>query len=690
MLNLATRVGVSIGEPDQPQHVAVVREPTTGAMLRTKGRLYMLVDVEDPSPQAHEVAAEAAGVLRDVYFYDLSAGIEVSLRRAVLDANKRARGKLRGGARLHLVCVVLCRNELYVARVGAGEAFVVRRARLFVPGTAAGELTDYAFRVRRASPPPLGAESEVVVSIWRAQAEPGDTLVLTVGRLVDVIGPDELKSAVVTLHPSASAQALRERFAAAVSGRAVPGLLVVEVAPLAAAPRVRPQAPTEPVQDAEADQIAERIRGRVDTLSAGWRGIGAQVRRVLRPTQHRIITWVAVILALLPRPRTPFPRATEIAAVRALRRRRVTIALAIALLLASSGVLGLAYADFQEARASGNVALSLLRARQEVDAARAAASQQPPDVSAARERLERAERLLDEVASAKRADSKEVADLRAQIAELREKLTSVLLDLAKLDPKSAPTSMDYALKDVLYITDPGPAKLWRIPSQDPGNSVVLAQRGAAEGIATPKLVATANDVVYALDDALRLFRYEGQTRREILIKDKKFTDPVDFAVFSNNLYVLDRPSGQVWKYEPTSDGQYGAPAIAYLERPLAPGAARSLAVDGEIWVANDAGQVLRYRRGSGVTAAQLEFAIRWRGEPANAMAIQAKEGQGRKLWILDTKARRVIEVAKDGAEEARVALPSELPEPTAFVVVEELGYVVSLHGTRLARTDLAR
>ncbi len=49
-----------------------------------------------------------------------------------------------------------------------------------------------------------------------------------------------------------------------------------------------------------------------------------------------------------------------------------------------------------------------------------------------------------------------------------------------------------------------------------------------------------------------------------------------------------------------------------------------------------------------------------------------------------------ILLAKDGSEVARVALPAELPEASGFVVLEEIGQVVTLHGTRLARTDLAR
>src|SRR5439155_606123 len=170
----------------------------------------------------------------------LSGGIEVSLRRAILAANKRARSRRRGDETLHLACAVLCRNEIYTAKVGDGEVFLVRRARLFVPGTGPGELADYSHHAGRSAAPSLGAEDEIVVAIWREQAQPGDTLVLTVSHLVETVGPDDLKTTVLTLHPSTAAAELRDRASAAAPGGA-PGVLVIEVAPLTAVPRVRPQ-----------------------------------------------------------------------------------------------------------------------------------------------------------------------------------------------------------------------------------------------------------------------------------------------------------------------------------------------------------------------------------------------------------------------------------------------------------------
>jgi len=686
-LELATKVGASIGEPEHPRHVAVVREPTTAATLRTKGRLFVLVHVEDQGIHGREIAVQAAEALRDEYYYDLSAGIDISLRRAISGANRRARARLRLGESLHLACAVLCRNEIYAAKVGQAEIFLVRRARLFVPGASRGELTDYAYRSARASSAPLGADSEVALNVWREETEPGDVLILSVIRLAEVLGADGLKNAVLTLPPASAATDLHDRFGAA-SGRAAPGILIVEVASRAAAARVRP--PTPAVEDPEVVRIAERMQHHVDAAEERGRGFGRAWRGTLAAVARPFIIALAVVLSLLPRGRASLPRAADVSAVRAVQRRRLTIALAAMLILASGGVGVLAYTDFLDASASGNVALSLLRAKQEFDAASLAAAKQPPDVSGAREHLENADKFLNEAASSRRADATEVGKLRNDIAQLRAQLTTILLDLNQLDAKAAPTLMDYGQKDIAFIADPGAAKVWRVPTAQPQSAAAFTQQGAPEGVGAPAIVTLAGDVVYVMDRDARLFRYDGDKKRELLIKDRKFTKPVGVAVFSQNVYVLDGPSGQVWKYEPSADGQYSSPAIAFLDRPLAPGTARSIAVDGDVWVVTTDGKLHRYHRQSGQTASELDVAIRWQGNPAHVDAVQAKEGQGRKLWILDAAARRVVQIAKDGVEEARIALPAELPPPSAFIVVEESGYIVTLHGTRLARTDLPR
>lgn len=683
----ATKVGVSVGDGDHPAHVAVVREPSTGETLRTKGRLYVLVEVAGRDGAAREAALEAAEVVRDEYYYDRSAGIEVSLRRAILQGNKRARLKLRGvDAGLHLACVVLCRNEAYAARVGAAEVFLVRRARLFVPGAFPGELTDYAYRGSSSPSPPFGSQSDLLVSVWREQIELGDVLLLAGTKTVEGLGAEPLKSAAVTLHPSAAARQLAERYRSQ-AGKGQEAVIVVEVAPKVA------EARGEAVRmgEAEVEDLTERIRERIDAVWRRRPRVGGAVAAVLGVFARPLAGILAVFLAFLPRRAPPLPRAADVAALQAARRRRVTAVLSVLLVLISGSVLYFAYVDYQDAREIAVAAQAIIRAEQHVAAARVAAGKTPPDASAARVRLEQAEVALVEAERVPKADRRRIAELRASIAELREKLTTVIADLAKADAKSRPASIDYN-QNGLYVADAGAAKLWRVVL-DSREVRLLAQKGQA-GLGTPSLIATFGEVVYALDDQGRLFRYEGDSRREVPLREKTAKEPVDMSFFATgpvpNLYVLDRANGQVWKYEPSADGQYALPPIAFLAQSLAPGAVRSLAVDQDVWVITEDGQLLRFRRqGGAATASRLEFAVRWSGETPRLTAVQARENQ-RNVYLLDAAARRVIQISRDGRELERIALPAELPEPTAFIVIEDQSIVLSLHGTRIARTDFPR
>ncbi len=683
--SFTTKVGSTADVRPSRGEAVVVHEPETGATLRTKGRLYLLCEVSPPGP-AVAVAREVAQLAEQEYYHDLSAGIEVSLRRALRQANRRAAQRLRDhrGATLHVACVVVVNTEIYGARIGAAQVFLVRRARLFLPGGEPGELADFVHRTTPRDAGSLGTEPDVLPKVWRQRIEPGDTLVLASGALVEGFGADELKSAAVTLHPSAAAAHVHNRAVAdGVVGS--DGAIFIELSRGGAAGRLAPE--PAPVVEPDEVVIAERIRSGVDAVWRRRPRIGALVRRVTAPVTRLGGTAVGVGVELLPRRRAALPRHPDTARERSRRQRRAVSLLAILLLLASVAVGAVAYRDYESTRAERDYRLSMLAAGDLITSAHALVTRTPPDPETARSRLLSASGKLDQAAAYPLADRDQITALRTDIGSLIDRIDGVAFDTSRLDAASRPTAL-IGTANGLYVADPGAGRVWHIFG-DPLQTAIIMQTGTG-GVGAPVTLTSAGATVYALDAAGRLWMSAGDQVADVTPPDAStWGERPMLATFGTNLYVFQPAKGALLKYE-SPDGRSFDAAIPYLAQPLAPGSVVSLAVNADVWLATTDGQIQRFRRDPlKGTVARIDFTPRWSGPAVRPTLIQALETQ-QDVYLLDGAARVVVELAQDGREIARYALPPALPPATAFYVSEATGVAYTLHGTKIAATSIQR
>ena len=686
--SFVTKVGSTAGlRPNSPD-VAVVSEPTLGATLRTKGRFYFLCEVAPAAAPAGQLAREVADLARQEYYYDLSAGIEVSLRRALRQANRRAAQRLRdqrGRVTLHCACAVFVNNELYASRIGAARVFLVRRARLFLPGDQPGELADFVHRTTTREAASLGVEADVLPDVWRQTIEPGDTLILAAGALTERLGAEALKNAAVTLHPRAAAEHIHNRaIADGVAGSDAALFIEITAAP-AAAERLR--AEPAPLPEAEEVVIAETIRSRLDWIWRRRPHLGRAIEAAAAPATRAVGKGVAVGLELMPRRSTALPRHPDTARQRSRRQRRAASLLAVVLLLVAGGIGALAYRDYAAQRVGGDYTLAIIAVENDLSSARRSADRKPPDVDAARDRLTHAQAKLDEAARSPIADQAKVAALRDELAKIDDDITGVVVDLARVLPGAKPAAIVGNLNG-LYVTDPGVGRLWRIFGDPAQTGVVLAQ--GARDVGVPRLVATFGDAVYALDDQQHLWRAQGDKVADVTPDAAADTwkSVASFSVFAANLYVLDAASGQVWKHESSDGIDFDRNRVqGYLETAVAPNAAASLAVDGDVWIVTTAGEVIRYRRlTTSFMATRVDFTARW-AEPVRPAAIQAIDVQ-RSIYFLDAQGKKVIQMGRDGREVARFNLPTTLPAPNGFYVSEGGRAIYTLHGSKIVVTEL--
>jgi len=693
-VSLATKIGTTAelrpGTPD----VIVASEPTLGATLRTKGRFYFLCEVAREHGNAGgDVAKEVADLARQEYYYDLSAGIEVSLRKALRQANRRASQRLRdqrGRVALHCACAVVVNNELYAARIGAAQVFLVRRARLFLPGDEPGELADFVHRTTTREADSLGGVADVLPDVWRQSIEPGDTLILASGALVEGLGAEALKNAAITLHPRAAAEHINNRAVADGVVGSVAAIFIEVSAATGGAGRVVPEPPSP---EATEVLIAEGIRSRFESVWRRRPKVTQAIGAAAVPAAKAMGKTVAIGFELMPRRAAPLPRRPDTARARSRRQRRAASLLAVLLLLVAGGIGALAYRDYQQNRVTGDYALAILSIEGDISAAERAADRKPPDNELARQRIDHARLGLEEAARSPAAVEARIAALRDQISTLDDRISGVVVDLARVTgtnglpiaPDAKPTALVGTVSG-LYAADPGAGRLWRIFG-DPTQVASALTKGTV-GVASPRLVSNLGDVLYSLDDQQHLWRVEGTGVADVTPEDSATWKSVEaLAVFVANLYILDGTSGQVWKQE-SFPGTPFQRAVGYLTEPIPTGTGRSLAVDQDIWIVTTQGDILRFRRlTTSFTATRVEYVPRWTGVPIKPTAVQAIDVQ-RAIYFLDAPNRVVVQMTRDGGEMARFPLPANLPAPSAFYVSEGLRTIYTIHGSKVVATEL--
>ena len=320
---------------DSPDTLVVV-EPSVGSVARSKGHLYLLVTSRTSSRHALEATRLAAETIRNEYYYDESAGIRVCLQKAIATANKRLVHQAdrlglkspEGNGPIGVGVAVVRGSEMYVATVGPAEAYLIRQARL-------STLPDPH---RERGLPSSGLEPDV----WRGEISVGDSLVLVSPNIVARLGADELKDAMLTLHPQSAMEHLHARFVAA-DGSGSDGAIAFEATEVAPTTRARTLVPVRPAEPLAGAPDRSPIPLADNVQAAGGRGHGRRRQRQGRRRWRASSGSWPGLHDFMPRRKPAYRRVTPLASRRETQRRAAVAALA---LVAVVGGLGLAVYAF--------------------------------------------------------------------------------------------------------------------------------------------------------------------------------------------------------------------------------------------------------------------------------------------------------------------------------------------------------
>lgn len=621
-----------------------VTEPSTGSKTRTKGILHLIVASTLLGPRAREATTLVSELIRHEYYYDESAGVPVCLEKAVKSASRRLRNSRQSAGMppgaLSVGLAVVRNSELYLATVGSVDAYLVRSARLLAP--------------ERRSAPGLPADDSLRLDVWRGELAPGDVLILASRNLTETIGTDELRNAVLTLHPQSAVEHLHHLFVAA-GGAGSDAVIVVEAGDLAT--RIRGRLVNGNGADAYGDlppAAPDPMAGAANTLNGALGG----ARRALFGVVDRAMDAMPVREA---RPGSLVPLVSRQEA-----QRRA--ALAILALLAAVVTLGVIVWSLprgvEREITTVSAAEAAFIAAQEAAAQAADAAERGDSRAAGLYRdawrdLRRAE--------AAGLPAQATAELAAQIRAgldgqylSRVGQTRLVVALPEgADPGGAVRGPDGAIYTFDWTTN----AVTRVDVEN-GVTVEIGRAGEASWVNMNaiSILSSGGPDVILLDVAGEAWRWRPSNKRGRgtlaplrIGGDVSWGDDItDVGTFLlpgqstgglYNLYVADPSSDQILRYNPTGDGSGFTPPTNYLvtDNP-AVATFRKILVDGDIYALTDSA-VLKYYGGR----LQADFSLETPPDDGDLRPghdyrlIRGTPGRGvGSLYILDARWGRVL------------------------------------------------
>jgi hypothetical protein len=659
--------------PDSPDTVVVV-EPTVGSRSRSKGQLYLLVTSMVPGVRARDATRLVADVIRHEYYYDESAGIRVCLIKAILAANKRltharertaistAGGAQSGGpgapAPIGVGIAVIRDHELYVATVGPAEAYLSRGARL-------STLPDPD---RDRGLPTADLEPDV----WRGEIGIGDQLALISPNVMGRLGPDELKDALVTLHPQPAIEHLQRQFVDA-GGTGSDGGLVLEVgeAPAVKSPRalvaVKPPEPLAGAPDRSPIPLADTVSGGVAAAQAG-------ARRARYAAGGLFWRTVARVQDALPA-RSPGPRRIRPMGARREMQRRAAVAILV--FVAVAGSLGVGVSLLGGRQAPGKAIASAEAGQVALEQARSDINRVfgtgldlvANDPNTARGLLTDALAQLTK-AGAAGISTTTIAPLRTRVVAGLDRLFGVV-EVTPLEQFTFAADAGVDLGGLVrgpdgapYVLDPKTASVYRINLTD-NNAVAIFRDGTKNGGTTeapPKLMTVGGPDLLILDTKNVLWRWRpadakgrGTTTRVTVTGSSEWgTDILAIGTFLRdataglyNFYIVDPSQQEILAYAPAADGK-GFPAAPSkrLTNPQPVDAVTSLYIDGDIWVTDD-GSIKRVAGGTtdGWSTASLPDGI-LRSAPSYSVVMSGSDRRAGTIYGYDQPNARLVGYVK--------------------------------------------
>ena len=675
--------------PDSADSVVVV-EPNIGSTSRTKGSLFLLVTGAG-GRKLREATKLVAERIRDDYYYDLSAGISVCLRKSVRAANKVLlhspdRPVVGPGesSPIGLALAVVRGNELYVATVGPAEAYLVRQARLLT-------LPD--------SNPDSGMPAEDIdgPEVWHGEITAGDCLMLMSPNVTKRIGLGPIQDAVLQLHPQAAVEQIHRQFGSGSLGSTGgDGLLFIEATEVASTHKSAPLKPVWPGESMSGAPERSPIP-LADTVAGGVTAVQTTARQAQIAADGFLRRGVYSIFDRMPQ--RPMSRG-RVTPMTVRRERQQRAAFAIIGLIAVVAIVGTSMWFASGANRSDSIdrqqqaQQAYSKAQTDLDLVygngRDMLTSDPETAAGylkdAYKELTLAEKNGYPTAALSDARDQIIAGLNRYYHVTVVQPQTILsfgtddLEAAVLGPDGAAYVLDTTVNKVYRVDLKTGARI----AVAAANQLAPAAGGLVGVVTNPRLLTTGGGDVLILDSSNSLWVWHpaaGNTAgrgilKKVFIPDNETwglgpramgTFIINSQIGQYNYYVVVPSQSQVVKYPPAPDGS-GYPSAAranYLSVAQDLTHVTDMYVDGKVYLV-DKGKITQYQLGQAVKGwsvdAPPDTLIRPQSPYYTKMiSDNANQDQGN-FYAFDNTNRRIIAFKKsDGTIVGQYMVPANTP-----------------------------
>lgn len=364
------------------------------------------------------------------------------------------------------------------------------------------------------------------------------------------------------------------------------------------------------------------------------------------------------------------------------RTRRLLFVAAIVLLVVFAQSVVFSGKSQERSQRHENAVAALARAQELVSAADAALLIQ--NESGARKNLQDAATELGSIPESEKAlrnDAETVsANIQDKLQTLRHAVAvdpALVVDLANADAAMTPKSL-LAVNTTLYSFNGRTDTVYRIDTEKKTIETVVD---------APSL---AYHLQYFVPGGQNLFAYQSDGNLQQIQTAQKTlaTTPVQYQnvdrdvrsgmVYNNRLYTLDARNGQIFRHERSGNG-YAQGKSWVTDSGVDLREARSLVIDGSVYVLRTGGEVVKLTNG------KRDSAVFEAVDPALQEPLMLALSEAGTLLVLDPSQQRIVEYAKDGAFHRQYVAPS-LSNAVSFSVAKNVVYVLS--GTQVVQFAL--